>query len=236
MATGKPEDKGKPSAYALLQRDKKKHKAKVERERRVPKNRCAANKRTGGTCNKPAGWGTNHVGMGKCRFHGGMQPSHVKAAAKAEYRRLLGSPIEINPLDALLWCIKIRAGEVKWLSDRMMQLDEKHWIEDTMVGKQFHLYARERQHAMNDLARYSQMAISLGIAERAVKLAETYGELLAVYTKGIIDELWPFINEAGREIAPNVVRRHLIALDGGRTAVPEIEAASIDAEVLAETA
>jgi hypothetical protein len=176
---------------------------------------CGAKKRAGGRCNLAAGWGTNHPGIGCCKFHGGTLPNHVKAAAKEEYRLLLGKPIEINPLDALLWCIKIRAGEVKWLGDRMADLDEKDWVEDTMVGKQFHLYARERQHAMADLARYSQMAISLGIAERAVKLAETYGELLAQFIKGLLQDLWPFLNEEGRAQAPQITRRHLIALDGG---------------------
>lgn len=178
---------------------------------------CGANKRGGGKCNQPAGWGTNHPGIGRCKIHAGSVPNHVKAAASAEYRKLLGNPIEINPLDALIMCIKIRAGEIQWLSDRMGELDEKDFIENTIAGKQFHLYARERQHAMNDLARYSQMAISLGIAERAVKMAETYGEMLAMYTKGILDDLWPHLDEKGRQEAPSIVRKHLIALDGGRT-------------------
>lgn len=181
-----------------------------------PKALCGATKRGGGKCLQVAGWGTNHPGIGKCKIHGGSTPNHVKAAASQEYRQLLGKPAEINPLEALIMCIRIRAGEVKWLSDRMALLDEKSWVEDTMVGKQFHLYARERQHAMNDLARYSQMAISLGIAERAVKLAETYGELLAMYTKNILDDLWPHLDEQGREQAPFIVRKHLIALDGGK--------------------
>jgi hypothetical protein len=177
---------------------------------------CGVKKRSGGHCNMAAGWGTPHPGIGKCKFHGGSVPSHVKAAAKEEYRLLLGTPMEINPLDAIIWCIKIRAGEVQWLTDRMHDLDEIHWVEDTMVGKQFHLYARERQHAMADLARYSQMAISLGIAERAVKLAETYGEMLANYTKRILEDLWPHLDAEGRAKAPTIVRNHLIALDGGR--------------------
>jgi hypothetical protein len=156
---------------------------------------------------------------------------HVKAAATEEYRMLLGKPSNINPLEALIMCIRIRAGEVKWLSDRMAELDEKHWVEDTMVGKQFHLYARERQHAMNDLARYSQMAISLGIAERAVKLAESYGEMLAMYTKGLLEDLWPHLDEEGKAQAPYIVRRQLIAIDGGKKdqdellALPSTEAA-----------
>jgi hypothetical protein len=188
-------------------------------------SQCGAKKRGGGKCTLAAGWGTNHLGIGKCKLHGGAMINHVKAAASAEYRKLLGNPIEINPLDAILWCIKIRAGEVKWLSDRMAQLDEKSWIEDTMVGKQFHLYARERQHAMSDLARFSQMAISLGIAERAVKLAETYGELLAQYTQGLLNDFWPHLDEEGRAKAPQFIRSRLLALDSG-TEMRELTAAT----------
>jgi hypothetical protein len=185
-------------------------------KKRVAPVTCGAKKRQGGLCSMPAGWGTNHVGVGHCRQHSGNTPTHVKSAASAEYRKLLGTPVEINPVDALLMCIKIRAGEIKWLSDRMGDLQEKDFIEDTIVGKQFHLYARERQRAMSDLARYSQMAISLNIAERAVKMAETYGELLAQYTKGILDDLWPHLDAEGRKQAPHIVRKWLIALDGGK--------------------
>lgn len=186
---------------------------------------CGAKKRQGGKCTLAAGWGTPHPGTGKCKLHGGSVPNHIKAAAKDEYRKLLGVPMEINPLDALIWCIKIRAGEIQWLSTKMAELDSKDWIEDTMIGKQFHLYARERQHAMNDLARYSQMAISLGIADRAVRLAETYGELLARYTRGLLDDLWPYLNEEGREKALHFARQRLIEMDGGppadKTAMPK---------------
>lgn len=176
---------------------------------------CGAKKRGGGKCSLAPGWGTNHPGTGRCKLHGGAVPNHVKAAASEEYRKLLGNPIEINPLDALLWMIKIRAGEVKWLTDRMAELDEKDWTEDTLVGKQFHLYARERQHGMSDVARFSQMAISLGIAERHVKLMETYAELIASFIQGMLRDFMPFLNDEGKAAAPAIVRRHLVVLEGG---------------------
>lgn len=219
---GKPGDKN-PAARAaskggatLPKATRKNYKPPKPKKVKVEGSTCGAKKRHGGHCNMLAGWGTPHPGVGRCKFHGGSSPTHVKSAATGELRTLLGVPIEINPLDALLMCIRIRAGEVVWLGAEIEKLTKEEWVEDTMVGKQFHLYARERQHAMNDLARYSQMAISLGIAERAVKLAETYGELIANYTKGILDELWPHMTPEGREQAPQIVRRHLIALDGGR--------------------
>lgn len=197
------------------QRREKKAKARTKK-----KNVCGAQKHGGGKCQKQAGWGTEHLGIGKCKIHGGTAPMHMRHAAKQMAADFLGTPLEINPLDALLWCIKIRAGEVKWLSDRMAELDKDKWIEATMVGKQFHLYARERQKAMSDLTKFSQIAISLGIAERAVKMAETYGELLAKYTKGLLDDLWPYLSAEGKAKAPLFVRERLILLDGGLSEPP----------------
>lgn len=209
--------KGEKSAYAIM-RDRQRA------EEKAANVRCLANTRNGKKCMKHAGWGTNHPGTGRCKLHGGVTVSHTAAAAKQIAHDFLGTPRDINPFDAILWCIKIRAGEVQWLSERMAELDEKHWVEETLIGKQFHLYARERQKAMNDLAKFSQMAVSLGIAERAIKLAETYGELLAQYTKNLLNDLWPHLDEEGRAKAPGFVRLRLVQLDQGKE-LPAIERA-----------
>lgn len=43
---------------------------------------CGAKKRQGeGTCRLPAGWGTDHVGRGRCKLHGGCTPRHSKRGA-----------------------------------------------------------------------------------------------------------------------------------------------------------
>jgi len=193
--------------------------------------KCGARKRGPDSrqlCAMPAGWGTSHPGIGCCKYHGGNAPNHIKSAARKEYRILFGTPMEINPLDALLWCIRVRAGEVKWLSDRMAELQQKDWIEESIMGKQFHLYARERQKALNDLARFSQQAISLGIAERAVKMAETYADLLARLIQGILGDLE--LTPEQRARAPMIVRRHLIAIDGGQVATAGTQQAQLALE------
>jgi len=159
-----------------------------------------------------AGWGTSHPGIGKCKLHGGETPTHVKSAAKGELRQLLGRPIEVSPEQAILNCIRIRSGEVEWLSQEMAKLQEGNWVEETMLGKQFHLYARERQAALRDVAKFAQMAIQMNVAERTVRIAETYGESIAMLIKGIVDELMPQMTEEGRQMVPQVVKRHLIAL------------------------
>lgn len=37
-------------------------------------DRCDAKNRQGLPCKRPAGWGTNHAGIGKCKLHGGSSP------------------------------------------------------------------------------------------------------------------------------------------------------------------
>lgn len=48
-------------------------------------NTCDATARDNTPCGLPAGWGTNHVGEGRCKLHGGASP-HVEDAIE---RRLL---------------------------------------------------------------------------------------------------------------------------------------------------
>lgn len=36
--------------------------------------KCGSKTRAGGACGQPAGWGTDHVGQGKCKLHGGKTP------------------------------------------------------------------------------------------------------------------------------------------------------------------
>lgn len=37
----------------------------------MTKNTCGARNRAGNPCRQPAGWGTDHVGSGRCKLHGG---------------------------------------------------------------------------------------------------------------------------------------------------------------------
>lgn len=39
---------------------------------------CGAKTRAGGTCQQPAGWGTQHVGNGRCKLHGGNAGAPIK--------------------------------------------------------------------------------------------------------------------------------------------------------------
>lgn len=41
-------------------------------------DKCGAKTRAGGECGRPAGWGTDHAGAGRCKLHGGNTPNGRK--------------------------------------------------------------------------------------------------------------------------------------------------------------
>jgi hypothetical protein len=213
----------KKTAYAHAMEDERRRKKERDPKRRQARRKregalCGAKKREGGTCGHPAGWGTEHVGFGACRVHGGSVPSHLASAAKKK-AILMGAPKEINPLDALIWCIKLTAGEVEFCTQQLEILKQEEWLEHTLVGKQIHVWARERQKAVDRLAKFSKDALALGIAERAVRLAEQYGNSIARYTKGLLDDLQ--LTPDQQKLAPVIVRKHLALLEGNAPVTDE---------------
>lgn len=227
--------KSEPTAYGRMRKRQRAEQSrfggdpkKQRNARRLESGRlCGAKKRDGSKCTQPAGWGTTHAGLGTCRYHGGCAPSSRKAAAKQQ-AILMGAPVDINPLDGLIWCIKLTAGEVEFCTQQLEILKEEEWLEHTIIGKQLHVWAKERQKAVDRLAKFCKDALALGIAERAVRLAEQYGASLAKYTKGLLDDLE--LTPEQQKKAPLIVRKHLALLEGGapisdedrKTPLPEI--------------
>jgi hypothetical protein len=171
-------------------------------------------------CMKKAGWGTDHPGIGSCRYHGGDSPQHRAGIERRKQILFMGRPKDISALDAIVWAITITAGEVEFLSSQIAEInDKKDWIELTIQGKQLHVFQRARADAMDRLVRYSKDAISLGLAERTVRMAEQFGATIARLLEGIQKDL--DLSPSQRSVWPVVVRKHLIMLEG--TPVAELE-------------
>jgi hypothetical protein len=97
--------------------------SRLPKRQRV-KVRCEAKNRQGQQCGHEAGWGTNHLGAGKCRLHGGATPiksgrySKLKYAPYAELTEQFSKdPERLNLLPeldltrAMLWDFIERYGE-----------------------------------------------------------------------------------------------------------------------------
>lgn len=175
---------------------------------------CGAKTRTGSPCKRPAGYGTSHVGTGRCKSHGGATPTHELAGQVELARReaqTMGQPLDIDPGEALLQCIRIAAGEVQYASQKVAELPDA--MVSTMWGPKLHAWAVARQHAMDRLVTYSSVAIKAGLEERRVQLAEQQGDLIAEVIRGVLTDL----GVQDRPEAPSIVRRHL-ELVAGRAA------------------
>lgn len=171
--------------------------------------KCGAKKRQsrgGGTCKMHAGYGTDHPGVGKCKFHMGSTPA-VRTSAYIEIARravvTYGLSREIDPRDALLEEVWRTAGAVDWLSKKVAELKDEEVVWGVTEVKQstgkdgnsvtesaelnvwVQLYQKERRH----LVEVSRIAISAGIEERRVRIAEQQGQLLADAIRQILDDL-----------------------------------------------
>lgn len=80
---------------------------------------CGARKRdgSGDTCKRPAGWGTEHVGFGTCKLHGGSTPASSK---HAERERQAWQQFLVDEIDPSLKVIRqLRDGEDVKPADRI---------------------------------------------------------------------------------------------------------------------
>ncbi len=177
--------------------------------------RCGATARSGEPCQKPAGWGTDHVGVGCCRFHGGATPNHRKAAQLVIARRavaLYGLPREVDPTVALLEELHRTVGHVAWLGEVVGNLDEGRLTErvggagggfpSTEPTIWLKLYQAERKH----LVDVAKTCVAVGIEERQVKLAEETGAIIAQTMRGTLEELGI---DPNTERVRKAVRKHL---------------------------
>lgn len=91
------------------------------------RDRCDGPKRQGGgTCTQPAGWGTPHPGIGRCKLHGGSTPSHVAAARRVLAEQAVqayGAARNVTPVQALVELLHDSAGHVAWLRDIVQNSD-----------------------------------------------------------------------------------------------------------------
>lgn len=93
---------------------------------------CGGNRRQSeGTCERPAGWGTDHPGYGRCKLHGGGLNGQNQAAQKAmatKTAQIFGVPRHIDPADGLMEEYWRSAGIISGLERIVMQIK----VEDFM--------------------------------------------------------------------------------------------------------
>jgi hypothetical protein len=138
----------------------------------------------------------------------------------------MGQPLDIEPHEAILECIRIAAGEVKYASDQIAELEEGEAVGPVQTRRPLkeekgaenpnryvtefgppalHVWIKVRHEAMDRLAKYAKAALDAGIAERQVRVAESQALLMAEAVRGILEDL----GVADHPKAPKIVRQHL---------------------------
>lgn len=144
-----------------------------------PRPLCGARLRQGeGNCRKPAGWGTEHPGYGKCRLHGGSTASQTTRAnrqrVEAEARSVLaeiGATSVDDPLAALL---RLAGQVVSWqeaTAALVNGLDELRY-EDSKGGEQLRSEVQMYERAMDRAANVLSAIARLNIEERLARVSE----------------------------------------------------------------
>lgn len=188
----------------------------------IEKQLCGAKKTDGSgkTCVLVAGFGTDHLGWGKCKWHGGNSRSLRVAAAREEAKALVErlrilSPVEIEPADALLQEVHRSASVVAFLDQAIREevgdsnmdlitMTEQGWRPRAFMD----VWTEQRAH----LAKVAKMALDAGVAERQVKLAEEQGAMLANVIRAIFTDPELGATAAQKAAFPAVARRHLLAI------------------------
>lgn len=122
---------------------------------------------------RSAGWGTEHVGEGRCKLHGGNTPTHVRAAAEAiaerNTRNWLGQNVEIRPIDNPLLVYRDFAGRVAgWL-------EASEGVMAKLGAEGMRYYGKTGE----------QLRAEVGVFERAM---DRMNVVLATYARLNIDE------------------------------------------------
>jgi hypothetical protein len=145
---------------------------------------------------------------------------------------VMGEAFDVDPLEALLWCVRITAGEVAYSTHKVQSLTEEEAIlkpveeisrsggganvadfeQKSSNRGELNIWITTRQNSVDRLAKFSKMALDAGIQERAVRIAETAGEGLATAIRNILTGLQLTYEQELR--APEIVRAALEELEG----------------------
>lgn len=184
-----------------------------------------------------AGFGTDHLGYGLCKYHFGATKMGSRNGRKLMIRDRAKKAIEqlgvnldhVSPELALMVELRRAFAICAWLEMEISNTEmagpstpppdpedqPEPGQNPEVVQSWMSVFLDERKH----LAKVAKMALDAGIAERTVKVLETQAAQLAQAIRTILGELQLTPDQATR--APHIVRTALLALES-TGASPEI--------------
>jgi hypothetical protein len=156
--------------------------------------RCPSTANSGKQCGNLAGKATDHAGFGYCKFHGGMTPNlraHGAKLAAIAAMPPTGGEIDVNPLDALLYCVRRAAGLALYYRAKLEAA--------SLEGANPEPWATLESKALADLSRWGKAAVDAGVAERLVRAAEHSAERIGA----AVEAMFSAMVASGVELTPD---------------------------------
>jgi DNA-binding protein YbaB len=149
--------------------------------------KCGAKKRQGESvayCKQPAGWGTDHPGVGHCKLHGGntkgqkIQAARVQADREA---RAVLAELDVDPVDDPLTALSQVAGQAtawqKSTAELVNRLSQIRY-EGAAGGEQLRAEVSLFERATDRLITVLSTIARLDIDGRLVRIEEAKAQLL----------------------------------------------------------
>ena len=199
---------------------------------------CGATTRSGGSCKNKAGFGTGHVGVGRCKFHGGSTQAHIVHTlpdyANLQAQRLGLRVDDITPEEAILDSIRDSAANVAIyrhlvnqlsleMGDEIMSMDEEGHIKITAnaaiagyTGSKTepnkaapHIFVSMYNDERDRLFNYAATATRIGLSERMVRIAERQGEKLVEVLEAVFTDPEAQLDAQAADRLRGVTAKHL---------------------------
>lgn len=150
--------------------------------------RCRGTNRRGEPCGNPAGKGTDHLGTGNCKHHGGSTPtgraSALNEQARGELARLDLPPVE-DPLSELARVCAQVLGWKDMLAGKVNTLTSLRY-EGEGSGEQLRAEVALWERALDRCERFLTAMARLNIDERLAQISEQRAEvIIAVFTAAL---------------------------------------------------
>jgi hypothetical protein len=158
---------------------------------------CDADGNTG-PCRLPAGWGTDHVGIGRCKLHGGSTRTHVAAARRraaevsiADYLAERNLPADQPPGLVLAEQLARWVGQVTYLHAIVAHLPPDGLKQADMSGRfeKPAVWVELLWRAESELRATAKVMDDARLGDRMVAVAERQGDRLAEAQRWILAEL-----------------------------------------------
>lgn len=137
-----------------------------------------------GTCTLPAGWGTDHLGVGRCRKHFGNAPNVVKAAREQELNAQAAAELArlgvASVTDPLAELGRLAGQAVAWKDRMAAKVNELAEIryEDAKGAEQLRSEIALWERALDRCAAVLTAMARLGIDERLAAIRQRTADML----------------------------------------------------------